>query len=87
MNHSTDERIAGLEGKITNSFIELFKEAGEALPIRTWSDRFKLIGADAEDSMDGQGAWTITFEDTQAPYAHFLLHMNGEEPDEFSIDT
>ncbi len=82
-----EELISSLKDKITNSFIELFREADQALNIKTWSDRFNLIHTEVEDSNSNPPKWTITFEDQRDQHAHFTLHMNGEEPDDFSIDT
>ncbi|MFT3935922.1 MAG: hypothetical protein QM726_19995 [Chitinophagaceae bacterium] len=83
----TPELINSLNDQITNSFIQLFEEAGEELDINTWSDRFDLIHTEIEDSESNPVKWTMTFEDKQDRHAHFNLHMNGEETDDFSIDT
>lgn len=85
---TVDQLIDSLESKITDLFIELFAETEEPLNINTWEDRFKLV------STNGAGGstflpenWTITFEDTQSPFAQFNLHMNRDQPEDFSIDT
>jgi hypothetical protein len=31
--------------------------------------------------------WIVVFEQLEAPYAHFNLHLEGREPKDFSIDT
>jgi len=84
---TTEQLINSLEDEITNLFIELFAEAGEQLNIKTWRDRFKLAGNDANDQNSIPDTWEIIFEDTISPYGHFNLHMNGKKPDGFSIDT
>ena len=84
---NTDHEVEQLSEKLTHFFIAQFKEADVEANFSTWQERFKLISVDVEDIVNAQTYWTISFEDRLTPYAHFNLHLEGQEIKDMSMDT
>jgi hypothetical protein len=82
-----DSQISQLNHKIRESFFDEFNETEEPIIFQEWSERFNLIAVDVESITEEVPQWTITFQDQNPPFAHFNLHIEGQETRGFSIDT
>ena len=81
------DEIEELHGVISQRFIHEFEEAGLDVNFSDWKEKFRIADIAVEDIVQDKPFWMVMFEDTEEPYAHFNLHLEGREPKEFSIDT
>lgn len=82
-----EAEIEKIDTAISKKFISEFKEAEVEINITKWQERFKLASAEVMLIFEKKAYWNITFEDTNEPYAHFNLFIEGEKLTDFSIDT
>jgi hypothetical protein len=81
------QEIEGLHEAISRRFIYEFEEAGLETGFASWKEKFRIADIAVEDIVEGEPFWIVIFEQLEEPYAHFNLHLEGREPNEFSIDT
>lgn len=82
-----ESEIENLHNAISQRFIEEFEEAGLEVGFSDWKETFKIVGIAVEEIIQGKPFWIATFEQLDEPYAHFNLHIEGQELKDFSIDT
>jgi hypothetical protein len=82
-----EERLERLHPAITQRFVPEWEEAGKEPGFTDWKERFQVVGITVEDMSQGKPIWLVTFEALSEPFAHFNLHIEGEELKDFSIDT
>ena len=81
-----DAVIANVEEKISNKFIDEFKEADMEVDFSKWQERFKLEAVQVLHVHGDEAHWNITFEDIKEPYAQFTLTIEGEKVTDFYVD-
>lgn len=84
---SVNTVVDNLSPKITQRFLEEFKEADLDADFVDWKTRFKMVAMEIMVLFEGEAYWNITFEDLKKPFAHFTLYIEGQKLTDFSIDT
>ena len=82
-----ENEIDNLHHAISKRFMVEFEEAELEVWFSDWTEKFKLAAIEVEDIIQSKLIWIVTFEELNEPYAHFNLHIEGQELKDFSIDT
>jgi hypothetical protein len=81
-----DKEILNLNERISNKFIEEFKEADMEADFSKWQERFKLEAVQVLHVHGDEAHWNITFEDLKEPYAQFTFTVEGDNLTDFYVD-
>lgn len=82
-----EKEIEKLHSAISQRFIEEFEDADLEVQFSDWEEMFKIVAIEVEKIIQGKTFWIVTFEQLNEPFAHFNLHIEGQELKDFSIDT
>lgn len=82
-----EESLGRIHPALSQRFVAELDEAGMETGFTDWKERFQVVAITVEDMSQGKPFWMVTFEALNESFAHFNLHLEGEEPKDFSIDT